>query len=194
MLSIWCQRARPPLTNSCMRPPVARSPFDERPALRYILVTMSTPLPLQGIPTTRRTARIVILGFVAGAIGVLLFHQGGVLALYLLNVLPSPPYSMRATAPLGIPQVLSSAFWGGLWGIVLVWCMTALRSADRLWVALLFGGILPTLVGILVVTPLKGGDPLARLEIAGLLRGFVINGAWGLGTAIAYRLLNRWRP
>jgi hypothetical protein len=72
--------------------------------------------------------------------------------------------------------------------------MTVLRGADRLWVALLFGGLLPTLVGILVVTPLKGGDPLERLQIAGLLRGFVINGAWGLGTAIAYRLLNRRRP
>jgi len=176
-----------------MRPPVARWPFDERPAKRYILVTMSTPLSLQSIPMTRRTARIVVLGFVAGAVGVLIFHQGVVLALYLLNLLPSPPYSTRATAPLGIPQVVSSAFWGGLWGIVLVWCMTALRAADRLWVALLFGGILPTLVGILVVTPLKGGDPLARLEIAGLLRGFVINGAWGLGTAILYRLANRWR-
>jgi hypothetical protein len=176
-----------------MRPPVARWPFDERPAVRYILATMSTPLPLQGIPMARRTARIVILGFVAGAIGVLLFHQGVVLALYLLDLVPSPPYSMRATAPLRIPQVLSSAFWGGLWGIVLVWCMTALRGADRLCVALLFGGLLPTLVGILVVTPLKGGDPLERLQIAGLLRGFVINGAWGLGTAIAYRLLNRRR-
>ena len=155
---------------------------------------MSTPLPLRGIPLARRTARIVILGFVAGAIGVLLFHQGVVLGLYLLNLVPSPPYSTRATAPLGVPQVLSSAFWGGLWGIVLVLCMTVWRSADRLWVALLFGGMLPTLIGILVVTPLKGGDPLARLEIAGLLRGFVINGAWGLGTAIAYRLLNRGRP
>jgi hypothetical protein len=71
--------------------------------------------------------------------------------------------------------------------------MTTLRSADRLWVAVLFGGILPTLVGILVVTPLRGGDPLERLQIAGLLRGFAINGAWGLGTAIVYRLVNRWR-
>jgi hypothetical protein len=176
-----------------MRRPVARCPFDERAARRYILGAMSTPLPLQSIPVTRRTVRVVILGFVAGVLGVLIFHQGVVLAMYLLDLLPSPPYSMRATAPLGIPQVLSSAFWGGLWGIVLVWCMMAVRGADRLWVALLFGGVLPTLVGILVVTPLKGGDPMARLQIAGLLRGFVINGAWGLGTALAYRLANRWR-
>jgi hypothetical protein len=152
---------------------------------------MSTPLPLQNISMTRRAARIVILGFVAGAIGVLLFHQGVILALYLLNLVPSSPYSIRATAPFGVPQVLSSAFWGGLWGIALVWCMTVLRGADRLWIALLFGGILPTLVGILVVTPLKGGDPATRLQLASLLRGFVINGAWGLGTALAYRIAAR---
>jgi hypothetical protein len=154
---------------------------------------MSTLLPLQGRSTAQGVARVVILGFVAGVLGVLIFHQGVVLVLYLLDLVPFPPYAMRATAPLGVPQVLSSAFWGGVWGIVLVWCMTALRGTDRLWVALLFGGVLPTLVGILVVTPLKGGDPMARLQLAGLLRGFIINGAWGLGAALVYRFANRLR-
>jgi len=166
--------------------------FDAAAASRYILATMSTLLPLKTVSMTRRTARIVIIGFVAGAIGVLLFHQGLILAMYLLGLLPFPPYSMTATEPLGVPQVLSSAFWGGLWGIALVWCMTALRGADRLWVAVLFGGALPTLVAVLVVMPLKGGDPMARLQVATLLRGFVINGVWGLGTALAYRVARRW--
>ena len=139
----------------------------------------------------RRTAQLVIVGFVAGAIGVLVFHQGIILAMYLLDLLPSPPYSMKTTEPFGVPQLLSSMFWGGLWGIVLVWFMTTLRGANRLWVALLFGGVLPTLVAILVVTPLKGGDPAARLQIAMLLRGFVINGAWGLGTALTSRAVRR---
>jgi len=139
----------------------------------------------------RQTGKLVVIGFVAGAIGVLVFHQAIILLMYLVGLLPAAPYSMRATAPFGVPQVLSSAFWGGLWGIVLVWFMTVLRGADRLWVAVLFGGVLPTLVGILVVTPLKGGDPAAWLQIAMPLRGFVINGAWGLGTALTYRALRR---
>jgi hypothetical protein len=138
-----------------------------------------------------RIAKIVVIGFVAGAIGVLVFHQGVILVMYLLGLLPSGPYSMRATIPFGVPQILSSAFWGGLWGIALVWLMTSVRAADRLWVALLFGGVLPTLVGILVVTPLKGGDPVARLQFAMLLRGFIINGAWGLGAGLAYRVARR---
>lgn len=137
------------------------------------------------------TGRLVVVGFVAGAIGVLVFHQAVILLMYLLGLLPAAPYSMRATAPFGVPQVLSSAFWGGLWGMVLVWLMATLRAADRLWVAVLFGGVLPTLVGIFVVTPLKGGDPAARLQFAMLLRGFLINGAWGLGTALTYRVIGR---
>jgi hypothetical protein len=148
-------------------------------------------IELQEMPMARRTAWLAIIGFAAGAIGVLVFHQGVILAMYLLGLLPSPPYSMKATEPFGVPQLLSSAFWGGLWGIALVCCMTAWRAADRLWVALLFGGVLPTLVGILVVTPLKGGDPAARLQVAMLLRGFVINGAWGLGAALSYRAIRR---
>ena len=139
----------------------------------------------------RQAGRLVAIGFIAGAAGVLVFHQGIIFAMYLLGLLPSPPYSMKATEPFGVPQLLSSAFWGGLWGIALVCCMAAWRAADRLWVALLFGGALPTLVGILVVTPLKGGDPAARLQTAMLLRGFVINGAWGLGTALTYRAIRR---
>jgi hypothetical protein len=153
----------------------------------------SDPTGPREMSMARPPGYLVVIGFVAGAIGVLVFHQAVILLMYLLGLLPAGPYSMKATAPLGVPQVLSSAFWGGLWGIVLVWLMATLRAADRLWVAVLFGGVLPTLVAILVVTPLKGGDPAARLQFAMLLRGFVINGAWGLGTALTYRVMGRLR-
>ena len=142
----------------------------------------------------RQIGKLAVVGFAAGAVGVLVFHQGLILAMYLLGLLPSPPYSMNATEPFGVPQVLSAAFWGGLWGIALVCCMAAWRAADRLWVAVQFGGALATLVGIFVVTPLKGGDPVARLQAAMLLRGFVINGVWVLGAALSYRVIRRILP
>jgi len=135
----------------------------------------------------RQGVRLVVIGFLAGAISAFVFHQGFILIAWRLGLLPNAPYSLEPTAPLGVPRVISSAFWGGLWGIALALLLERLRRADWLWVAILFGGILLPLVGILVVTPLKGGE-LAWPGSTMLLRGFIINGVWGLGAALLYRL------
>ena len=132
-----------------------------------------------------KTLRLIVIGFVAGAVGVLVFHQGVLLVMNALGLATFAPYSLTPVPPLGVPHVLSLAFWGGLWGIILVYVMVRVRGADRLWVALVFGGVLPSAVGMLVITPLKGGA--ISLGAAMLLRAFVINGAWGLGTALTYR-------
>ena len=135
--------------------------------------------------------RIGALGFIAGAVGVLIFHQVSILILHIAGVLPNAPYSLQPTAPFGVPQFLSLAFWGGIWGIVLILIMERVRGANRLWVAFIFGGILPPLVAALVVVPLKGGNPADWLEWHHLVFGFLINAVWGLGTALAYRLERR---
>jgi hypothetical protein len=146
----------------------------------------------EGVRMTGRVLQFTLLGFVAGAIGVLVFHQGVLLALHAVGLVPFAPYAFDPTPPLGVPRVLSLAFWGGIWGIVLVWFMARVRGADRLWVAFVFGGVLPPLIGIFVVTPLKGGA--IALGGAMMLRAFVINGAWGLGTALTYRAGRRVVP
>jgi hypothetical protein len=135
----------------------------------------------------RRFAPLVVIGFLAGAISVFVFHQGFIFIAWRLGVLPNAPYSLEPTAPLGVPRVISSAFWGGLWGIVLAVLLERLRRTDWVWVGILFGGILPPLVGILVVAPLKGGA-VVWPDAAMMLRSFIINGVWGLGAALLYRL------
>jgi len=135
----------------------------------------------------RNYVRLVVIGFLAGAISVFVFHQGFIFIGWRLGMLPNAPYSLEPTAPLGVPRVISSAFWGGLWGIALALLLERLRRTDWLWVAILFGGILLPLAGILVVTPLKGGE-VAWPSSTMLLRGFIINGVWGLGAALLYRL------
>lgn len=137
--------------------------------------------------SNRRVAPLVLIGFLAGAISVFVFHQGFIFIAWRLGQLPNAPYSLEPTAPLGVPRVISSAFWGGLWGIALALLLQRLRRTDWVWVGILFGGILLPLVGILVVTPLKGGA-LAWPSSTMLLRGFIINGVWGLGAALLYRL------
>jgi hypothetical protein len=135
----------------------------------------------------RRYVPLVVIGFLAGAISVFVFHQGFIFIAWRLGVLPNAPYSLEPTAPLGVPRVISSAFWGGLWGIALALLLDRLRRTDWLWVGILFGGILLPLAGILVVTPLKGGEVVWPSSTM-LLRGFIINGVWGLGAALLYRL------
>ena len=57
---------------------------------------------------------------------------------------------MTPVPPLGVPSVISLAFWGGLWGIAL-WLMIRGVSGPRHWLlAVVLGAILPTLVALLI--------------------------------------------
>jgi hypothetical protein len=128
--------------------------------------------------------RNVFFAFLSGFAATLGFHQP---VLWLLNAagfVQRPPYAMNPTAPFGVPAVVSLAFWGGVWGIVL-WLV--LRRVRRYWLtAIVFGAIAPTLVAAFVVTPLKGGakggNPIAMLTM-----GLLVNAAWGFGTAVLLR-------
>ena len=135
-----------------------------------------------------RGLRIALIGFLGGVIGTLLFHQVFLLVLHGLGLVPFAPYSTRPVPPLGVPQFVSLAFWGGIWGIVLVFLMDRWRQLDRLWFAILFGGVMPTLVAALVVTPIKGGNMADWMDLRRIVLGFAINGLWGLGTGLVYRL------
>src|SRR5262245_55552187 len=127
----------------------------------------------KGVPMNGKALRLVVVGFLSGAVGVLIFHQGVLAVMHALGLAPFAPYAFDPTPPLGVPRVLSLAFWGGVWGVVLVWFMTRIRGANQLWIAVVFGGVLPSLIGMLVVTPLKGGA--ISLGAAMLVRAFVIN-------------------
>ncbi|WP_306169223.1 hypothetical protein [Halomonas sp. MMSF_3323] len=131
--------------------------------------------------------RHLVLAFVAGFLAVLCFHQPVVGLLHAYGVIPFAPYSTSPAAPLGVPAWFSASFWGGVWGFVMM-LVFALRRIDQggWWKAGLFGGIALTLVAMLVVFPLKGrGIDPAILPI-----GFMVNGAWGLGT---WMFVRAWR-
>jgi hypothetical protein len=46
------------------------------------------------------------------------------------------------------------------------------------------GAIGPTLVAWFIVAPLKGQPAAAGWELPRMITGLIINGAWGLGTAL----------
>jgi MFS family permease len=128
-----------------------------------------------------------LAGFVAGALGVLIFHQGLVELFYLAGLAPQPAYNLTPRPPLGVPAVLSAAFWGGIWGIVLM-ALLGRRRGPRFWlIGLVFGAVLPTAVALLVVLPLKG----LSFRPEQIPFGLAVNGAWGLGTALIAELRPR---
>jgi hypothetical protein len=139
-------------------------------------------------------ARWLTVGFVAGALSVLLFHQGAAALLHALALTPRAPYSMAATAPFGIPQLWSIALWGGVWGVALAATLMQLRAAPLIVAATLFGAVLPTLVAWFVVAPLKGQPIAAGFAPLAMLVGPIVNAAWGLGTGIGLALFGRSRP
>src|SRR5215212_7436754 len=93
----------------------------------------------------------LLIGFVAGFISVLVFHQLCIGALWMLGVLPRPPWSLAPLPPWGVPSVLSTAFWGGLWGVALLWTIERRLLRHPAVMAFVFGAVLPSLVGWFIV-------------------------------------------
>jgi hypothetical protein len=126
----------------------------------------------------------MLLGFLAGAASVFVFHQGALAVLRAAGLTTRAPYSLQPTTPLGVPQVLSLAFWGGLWGLALVSTDRRLpRRGAAVLVGALFGALAPTLVAWFVVAPLKD-QPLAAGGVpSAMLTSVLVNAAWGAGTA-----------
>jgi hypothetical protein len=144
--------------------------------------------PSSGRPALTRS---LVVGFIAGALAVVVFHQSALAVLHALNVTRAAAYSFAPTAPFGIAQLWSLAFWGGVWGIVLAALLGRLEGGRLIIAATLFGAIAPTLVAWFVVAPLKGQAIAAGWAPAGMATGLIVNAAWGLGTGIGLYLFGR---
>jgi hypothetical protein len=129
------------------------------------------------------------LAFLAGFLATLVCHQPVLWLFHALHWTERAPYVMTPVPPFGVPAVISLAFWGGVWGIIMIPLIARARGAAWWLAAAVFGAVFPTLVAAFVIAPLKGAH-LAAGGHAGrlLLFGLAVNAAWGLGTAIFYRL------
>ena len=129
--------------------------------------------------------------FLAGFFSTLIFHQGLLAILHAAGATPRAPYALDPVPPLGVPAVLSLAFWGGVWGILL-WLVIAGAHGPRYWlVALLFGAVAPSAVALLVVLPLKGQPAGGGWKPAIIAGALLLNGVWGVGVALFMRLFHR---
>lgn len=132
-----------------------------------------------------------VKAFIAGFVSTLVFHQGVLGLFYLGGAFPRAPYDMTAVPPLGIPAVISLAFWGGVWGAA-IWPLLKDLAGAAYWVrAIVIGAIGPSAVALFIVFPLKGMPMAGGWDPKLIVGALILNGAWGLGLAWAIRLMGR---
>jgi len=132
-----------------------------------------------------------IRAFIAGFLSTLVFHQGVLQLLYLGGAIPHAAWDMKPVAPLGVPSVLSLAFWGGVWGIA-VWLLVRRQAGVKRWLmATVWGAILPSLVALFIVFPLKGMPVAGAFDPKILIGALILNGAWGFGVALFMRMMGQ---
>jgi hypothetical protein len=132
-----------------------------------------------------------VKAFIAGFVATLVFHQGVLAAFYAIGLIPRPAFDLTPVPPLGVPAVISLAFWGGVWGIV-IWGLIRNARGARYWLyAIVLGAIGPSLVALFIVLPLKGGAVAANWDPKLIVGALILNGAWGFGMALLMRLIQR---
>ena len=136
--------------------------------------------------------RLIAIGFIAGAVSILIFHQGGFALLALIEGRPVNIWSTRPIPPFGVPAILNAMFWGGLWGIVMVWAMQRWRGKLPGWlIAALVAAIASTLVAWFVVAPIKGLPMAAGFNPANMWRAPLVYFVWGAGAGLIAEWLRK---
>lgn len=141
--------------------------------------------------TRENLGRWIVVGFLSGAVSVLLCHQVIAALLHAVGITPRVPYSMQPTHPLGVAQVWSLVFWGGVWGVLLAVALRRYADAVLVIAGTIFGAILPSLAAWTVVAALKGQPLFAGGAPKALAVGLLVNAAWGLGTGTGLALFGR---
>jgi hypothetical protein len=139
-------------------------------------------------------ARTVSIGFVAGVLAMLLFHQGTTFILHHAgNDLPilhavfgrtPAPYRLSPTPPFGLQGVLATALWGGAWGVALAAVLRRPGRVPELLFGLCFGAILPTFAELTVVAAAQDLPAFAGGDRRVWWRAGLANAAWGWSAAL----------
>ncbi len=134
--------------------------------------------------------RTLLLGFVAGFLAVLTFHQATIWLMGQAGLLPAGgAWNMSPVPPFGVPRVLSLAFWGGVWGMVMGAILLARPRASPIAVGLFVGAVLCVLAGFTIVAALRGQPMWGGGDIQRWWRSILINGIYGIGAGIFLRAL-----
>ncbi len=128
-------------------------------------------------------------GFLAAAIAVVTVHQCIVLVLNKAGLLPSSPWSTKPIGPWGVPTIVNSIFWGGLWGTVYAGVHHWLPGSET-WCKGLIFGLLMALVSNFTLLPLIKRKPLFMdMNFKMIACVLLILSGFGMTTALLYEWL-----
>lgn len=127
------------------------------------------------------------LGFSAGAIAALLFHQGLAELFDQFGIGRHAAFRLVATWPFGLPAVVSLSFWGAMYGIALA--LLAPRLRRPAWQVGLALGAVAGCVTLFVVLPLKGAPVAHGGALWPVARTLLLTMSWGLGAGLILPLL-----
>jgi hypothetical protein len=116
-------------------------------------------------------------------------------ALAILNAIGQTqglPFPYTPTKPLGIPQIWSFCFWGGVWALAFGCVEKYFPSGPLYYVcAFLFGIVGPVMVLWFIVFPLRGQPVAAGLDPGRMLTQIIIHGCYGLGVGVLLQACRR---
>jgi hypothetical protein len=127
------------------------------------------------------------LGFVAGALAVLTFHQGLVEVLHLLGLATQAAYRVTPAMPFNVPMIVSLSFWGGVYG--LIFGMIQPKISMPAWLSGLCLGLIAAVISMVIAAPLKGNPIAYDGQAWPVVRSFLVNGFWGVGVGLILPLL-----
>ena len=137
----------------------------------------------------------LLAGFLAGALAVVIFHQGMFLILNMAGLIPVGPWRMNPVPPYGVPLLLNQMFWGGLWGVGFGLLYEEIPGPAVLK-GMIFGMLGPMLLGSWLVVAMIKGQPTFSgafakgFDVVRLRNGFLLNGvAFGIGLGLLYPML-----
>ncbi len=135
-----------------------------------------------------------LVAYVGGFLATLTLHQGALALMHALGWTSRTPFVLQPTPPFGLPQVISLALWGGVWGIVMIAVLPrALTHTSYIVAGSAFGALLPSAVALLLVMPLKGQPMAGGGDVRIIIAALILNGLWGAGTALFIDLFGRAR-
>ena len=126
-------------------------------------------------------------GFLAGAVSVLVFHQGAWAILHAVGLMP-PPFPVAPVPPFGVPRIYDLCFWGGLYGAVFG-LLAPLLPARGVWIQGLVLGLIAELGAMYLVPAIKGLPFALDGSVRVIEISSVINGTWGIGVGLISPLL-----